>query len=496
MKSSKIHFPFRGVAAYIIIFVLCVAAVPSTAQTYTTLVTFDVTNGANPYFGPLVQGRDGNLYGTTEGGGANSAGTVFKMTLDGTLTPLYSFCAQLNCADGEDPVAGLVLGTDGNFYGTTLSGGGFGNCSSTGCGTIFKISPTGNLSTIHSFGSLPGDGFQPVAGLVQGNNGSFYGTTGEGFDGTFFRISSSGTFKELHDFYPPEGIFPWTGPTLGSDGSFYGTTVGGGTSSACNDGCGTVYKIKPTGKLTTLHSFGLADGASPYSGTVQASDGNFYGTTTLGGINPNSCTFVVASEACGTIFQITATGQLTSLYYFCSVGICLDGLDAFGTLIQATDGNLYGTTVQGGLFTLGVLFQVTTSGSFQVLHNFDRDNGGNPSAGLVQATNGKLYGTTFYGGSSQNCPYGCGSIYSLDLGLSPFVEALTYSGKVGKTIEFLGQGFTKSSTVAFNGVTAKASIKSGTYLTAKVPVGATTGYVTITTANGTLTSNKEFNVVP
>ena len=471
-------------------------AIPSSAQTFTTLVMFNVDNGSGPYYGPLVQGRDGNLYGTTYGGGANGAGTAFKMTPAGTLTTIYNFCSQLNCADGERPAAGLVLGTDGNFYGTTLFGGGFGNCSSTGCGTVFKISPAGNLTTLHDFPSQPNgaDGFQPVAGLVQ-DGGNFYGTTGVGWDGSFFKITSSGTFTTLHDFYPPEGIWPGDGPALGTDGNFYGATQGGGTSLNCNDGCGTVYKITPAGKLSTLHSFDFADGASPFGGMVQAADGNFYGTTNVGGTNPNLCTYVLPLEQCGTIFQITPTGAMTTLYYFCSVGVCLDGLGTLGTLIQATDRNLYGTTNQGGTIGNGTLFQITTGGAFQVLHNFDRDNGGGPTAGLMQSTNGKLYGTTTAGGAG-NCPYGCGSIYSLDMGLSPFVEAVTNSGKVGSTIEFLGQGFTSATTVAFHGTPATRTVKSGTYLTATVPSGATTGLVTVTTNAGTLTSNKPFRVIP
>jgi len=477
---------------------VCAAmAIPSAGQTFTTLVQFDLnTDGAGPQYGALVQGRDGNLYGTTSGGSTNStAGTVFKMTPDGTLTTIYYFCSQANCADGHTPVAGLALGTDGNFYGTTSSGGDLSCGYPYGCGTVFKLTPAGVLTTLHTF-TGQGDGAGPLSSLAQSLNGRFYGTTGsEGGDGTVFKITPSGTLTTVHFFGRPDGLWPISGPALGVDGNFYGTTPGGGTSSNCNDGCGTIYKMTPAGKLTTLHSFVLTDGASPIGGLAQAANGNFYGTAAGGGDLAAGCG-VGSDPGCGTLFEITPGGNLTTLYSFCSQTNCADGTNPFGTLVQATDENLYGTALEGGTLGYGTLFQFTTGGAFNVLHNFDRDNGGVPYAGLMQATNGILYGTTYYGGMPPSCNYGCGSIYSLDLGLSPFVEAVTFSGKVGATIEFLGQGFSKSSTVSFNGISATPSVKSGTYLTAKVPSGATTGSVTITTSGGSLQSNKIFRVIP
>ncbi len=484
---------FHLLRVRVIVALVCAAmAIPSSGQTFTTLVQFDVnTDGAGPRYGALVQGRDGNLYGTTSGGTTNStAGTVFKITPDGTLTTIYYFCSQPNCTDGSTPVAGLVLGTDGNFYGTTSSGGDLSCGFPYGCGTVFKITPAGKLTTLNSFPT--GGGAGPLGGLVEGLNGSFYGTTGsEGGDGTVFKVTPSGTLTTVHYFGLPDGLWPISGPALGIDGNFYGTTPGGGTSSNCNDGCGTVYKMTPAGKLTTLHGFDLTDGASPIGGVAQAANGNFYGTAAAGGDLAAGCG-VGSDPGCGTLFEITPGGKLTTLYHFCSQTNCADGTNPFGTLVQATDGNVYGTASAGGALGYGTLFQITTSGTFNLLHNFDRDNGGTPFAGLMQATNGILYGTTYYGGSPPSCNYGCGSIYSLDLGLSPFVEAVTYSGKVGNTIEFLGQGFTSSTAVSFNGTPATRSVKSGTYLTAVVPSGATTGFVTI----GSLQSNKIFRVNP
>ena len=158
------------------IFLLCAATTISPAQIFTTLLNFDGTNGANPD-SPLVQGVDGNFYGTTPGGGAYGWGTVFKITPGRALTTLYSFCAQANCPDGGKPDAGLVLASDGNFYGTTSWGGAYVTCDSNPCGTIFRITPGGRLTTLHSFDGT--DGATPNARLVQATDGNFYGTTYE-----------------------------------------------------------------------------------------------------------------------------------------------------------------------------------------------------------------------------------------------------------------------------------------------------------------------------
>ena len=469
----------------------------SCAQTYTTLASFNVTNGDEPYYGPLVQGRDGNLYGTALGGGANAnAGTIFKMTPGGTLTVIYNFCAQPNCTDGASSVAGLVLGRDGNFYGTTLGGGNTGCAYPQGCGVLFKVTPKGVLTTLHTFG-VSDVAAGPIAGLVQGSSGPFFGAGGlDGGGAAFYRITAAGVYTELAGWDLGVGGHPYGGLIQAIDGWFYGTSYMGGTSTSCNDGCGTVFKIQASGKnRTTVHSFDYTDGANPVAGLVQADDGNLYGATLYGGTNVNTCAVFYPSN-CGTIFEINPkTNQLTTLYTFCPQTGCLDGLDPMGTLIQATDGNLYGTTNQGGLYGSGTIYQWNpTAGAFSVIVSFP----GNFStgAGLMQATNGKLYGTTVYGGTSPNCPYGCGSIFSLDLGLSPFVRPMTYSGKAGATVEILGQGFGKSTTVSFNGTPALSSVKSGTYLTATVPVGATTGSITVTNSGGTLTSDRVFRVLP
>lgn len=463
--------------AQIFAFLFCAAtAIPATAQTLTTLVSFNDTNGAEPNI-PLVQGRDGNFYGMTGAGGANNAGTVFKTTPTGTLTTLYNFCSQPGCTDGGNtPLigGGLVLATDGNFYGTTTEGGPNTNCNqgAQSCGTVFKITPGGVLTTLHSFNGA--DGSFPN-GMVQATDGNLYGTAQEGGannGGTFFKMTRSGTLTTLYNFCSQtnctDGGGPSSAPVQATDGNFYGTTFGGGAGF----GGGTVYKITPKGKFTTL----VTEGGSPAGALVQGTDGNFYGT---GARN-------------STVFKMTPSGSLTTL--------ATVGAFPYAGLVQATDGNFYGTAYVGGPLTDGTVFEVTPGGTVTTPYTFcsqsNCTDGAFPLAGLVQSTNGNLYGVTVSGGGCASAPNCYGTVFSLSVGLGPFVEAVTYSGKVGNTIEFLGQGFIKSSTVSFNGASATPSVKSGTYLTAQVPSGATTGFVTITTSSGTLQSNKIFRVIP
>jgi uncharacterized repeat protein (TIGR03803 family) len=441
------------------------------AQTFTTLVNFNYTNGANPYFMSLVQGTDGNLYGTTESGGANGEGTVFKVTPTGTLTTLYSFCAKTNCTDGSLPGGGLVLGTDGNFYGTTLEGGITADPCGGNCGTIFKITPAGELTTLHSFDPSDGEA-TPYAPLVQATNGNFYGTTQSG---TAFSITSGGTFTTV--LAAGAGGYALIQAT---NGIFYG--AGGGGPD------GTVYSITSGGTLTTLHSFDGTDGSFPVGPLVQASNGNFYGTTTQGGAHDlcNGEIFV----GCGTVFEITPAGKLTVVDSFDAS----DGCYPNGSMIQATNGDFYGTTLYGdtagGCYqTPGTIFSITSGGTLTTVHNFDNTDGENPSGGLFQATNGTFYGTTFQGGAN-----GDGTIFSLSLGLGPFVKTLPTSGAVGAAVRILGTDLTDATSVTFDGTAAKFTVASSSEITTTVPSGATTGEVKVVTPSGTLSSNLSFQV--
>ncbi len=384
------------------LFVFCAAmAIASPAQTFTTLVNFHGPDGATPRYGSLVQDTDGNFYGTTRGGGAHSLGTVFKMTPSGTLTTLYSFCSQPGCSDGSDPDAGLALGSDGDFYGVTTAGGangdgavfkitasgtftslhsfvgsdGYGPAGTLllasdgnfygttnaegghGSGTVFKITPNGTLTTIYNFCSVSicADGATPFAGLVQGTDGNFYGTTSSGGSGvlygTVFKITPNGVLTTLHSFTGSDGSAPYGKLVWASDGHFYGTTSSGGTSQKCSFGCGTVFKITPSGDFASLHSFNFTDGSYVIAGLTQGGDGNFYGTTGYGGSTQN------CGNGCGTIFSITPGGTLTTLHSF--AGFPADGSLPVSGLLQAGDSTFYGTAEAGGTVGDGTVFSVS-----------------------------------------------------------------------------------------------------------------------------------------
>jgi len=458
-----------------IVFVLAAAmSTAAPAQTFQSLFSFDGTDGTFPQ-AALMQATDGNFYGTTQQGGTDTVGTVYRITAQGALTTLHSFGGP----EGYRPNASLVQGTDGNLYGTTEAGG------TSEFGTVFKITPGGEQTTLHSF-SGP-DGQIPFGGLVQGANGNFYGTTsgGNNGDGTVFEITPAGTLTVLHSFDGTDGTHPYSTLAQGINGNFYGTTFGDG----CNSSCGTVFTITTAGKLTTLYKFcsqtGCTDGSSPVAGVILGGDGNFYGTTEFGGVH--------SSE--GTVFKITPTGNLTTLYRFCTLPGCTDGVIPNAGLVQGTDGNFYGATANGGSGTdclpgCGTVFKITATGVLTTLHSFSgRTDGDTPDAALMQGTDGTFYGTTRYGG------VGSGSIYSVSTGLGAFVAFVGGYGKVGSTAEIFGQGFDNATAVSFNGTAARFVVRSDTYLTATVPSGATTGFVTVTTSGGKLKSNQEFLVI-
>ena len=497
-----------GISGALILAIWLATAIASSAQTFNVLFSFDGTDGRNPYYTSLVQGKDGNYYGTTGSGGSHSRGAVFRITPSGGLTTLYSFCYQTNCLDGDFPLAGLTLATDGNFYGTTWLGG------ANQQGTVFEITPGGTLTTLYSFCSQANcaDGALPWAGLVQATDGNLYGTTWVGGAntpecsgygcGTVFKITPGGALTTLYRFCSQThcrgGAQPQAGLVQASDGNFYGTTTYGGASAQ-----GTVFKITPAGKLTTLYSFcsraDCADGAIPYAGLVQGTDGNFYGTTMDGGANSSAC----SGYGCGTIFKISPAGNLTTLYTFCSEGgaNCADGMWPIAGLLEATDGSFHGTTIAGGANgdanIGGTIFKIDPAGALTTLYSFCSQtncaDGSRPYAGLLQGTNGSFYGTTYSGGAYYG---GDGTVFNLSMGLGPFVTFVQPSGKVGWRVEILGQGFTGTTGVSFNGTPATFTVKRDTYLTATVPAGVTTGPATVTTPGGILTSNVPYRVRP
>jgi uncharacterized repeat protein (TIGR03803 family) len=316
----------------------------------TTLYTFCSTCGQG--VGALLQGSDGNLYGLTSGGGSYYGGTAFQLTLSGTLTVLYDFCSIPGCIDGQSPVA-LVQGDDGNFYGVTQSGG------NNKSGTVFKLTPSGTFTTVYSFCSQTNcpDGARPST-LILGSDGNFYGTTYDfgnglycsltaGTCGTVFRITPTGTFTTVYGFCSTLNVAKTLRPVCtdgsspsalvqGKDGNLYGTTYAGGVRGLPGEvGEGTAFQLTPSGTLTTLYSFcqlaNCADGSDP-GALVQGSDGNFYGTTTLGGVEDDRyCTY-----GCGTFFQLTPGGVLTTGLYDFSRH---NGVTP-GGLVQASSGAL------------------------------------------------------------------------------------------------------------------------------------------------------------
>jgi uncharacterized repeat protein (TIGR03803 family) len=329
----------------------------------TVLLSFNGFNGYNSLAG-LVQGTNGNLYGTTAYGGTSDAGTIFSVApLDGVAMH-HDFCSpsNLECPDmGADPFGRLVQAADGRFYGTTYVGGAKTSCTyPSGCGTVFSITPGAKETLLHSFDGT--DGQLPYAGLVEGMNGTFYGSTFEGGPnaaGTVFSITAKGAFTTLHIFDGSDGQWPESTLAWGADGNLYGTTAQGGPH-----GGGTVFKITPDGTFSTLHAFCyeggcVSIGSYPVGGVILGTDGMLYGTTRSGGTGTGCGGF-----GCGTIFGITPNGGLTTLYNF----------------------------------------NLTTDGEF-------------PSAPLTQGTDGKFYGTTYAGGANDG-----GTVFSLSVGLGPFVE--------------------------------------------------------------------------
>ncbi len=404
------------------------AAIASQAQTFTVLHSFDGTDGSALEIAPLVQGTDGYLFGTTEGGGAHTDGTVFAITTGGTVTTVTSF----NGTDGANPFTGVVQSAAGGLYGATNFGG------SNGLGTVFKINAQ-TLTVLHNFASA--DGSPSQGGIIQGSDGNFYGTSlNDGADGsgTVYKITPGGAFTVLHNFTRSggEGGNPYAPLMQASNGKFYGTTWDGGSFDH-----GTIFEVTSSGTFTTIYEFCLSnpntcpDGYNVEGALVEGSDGNLYGMTARGG-DP-SC-YLNGYIGCGTVFRITAAGALTTLHNFEGP----DGAGPVSALIQGTDGNFYGVTQYSGANSgcfqgCGTVFNMTPAGTLTTLYNFCSDagctDGHAPLSGLTQDTNGTFYGSTADGGVNND-----GTVYSLAMGLGPFVKTNPTVGAAGRTVNILG----------------------------------------------------------
>jgi uncharacterized repeat protein (TIGR03803 family) len=466
-----------------ILSIICVTAVIAAPAQVSTVYSFTGKMASYPYWS-LVQGTNGDLYGVTISGGTAHKGSVFKVSPEGKLATIYSFCSENQCSSGG--ASSLILGSNGNFYGSTYLNN----------GTIFEITPAGKLTTLYTFCSQPNctDGSSPYGSPLQGMDGNFYGTTqggGANGAGTIYKLTPTGILTTLYNFASKpnwaDGGSPNSGVIQDAGGNLYGTTDIGGEGTGCllpnvgSTGCGTVFKLSPSGALTTLYTFcslsNCADGQYTQGPLTLGSDGYLYGTTPLGG---------AAQE--GTAFQLTLGGTLTTLHSFCTETNCTDGRVP-SSLIQASDGNFYGATY-GGNGTNGAggsIFQITPSGTFSVLYT----SSVNQLGPLVQGTNGTFYGTSSNGGTK-----GDGSIFSFNTGLDPFVEAETNWGATVSSVVILGSDLTGATYVTFSGIPAKFKVVSATEIKATVPSIATTGPIRVTTPNGTLSTTAPFEVLP
>jgi uncharacterized protein (TIGR03437 family) len=393
-------------------------------QTLTTLYSFctqaNCADGQNPA-GVLLQSADGNFYGTATGGGMGYAsgadnagyGVIFRITPAGALSVLHAFSG----ADGASAATGLIFGADGNFYGTdngwspTLGADG-----SSISGGIFRMTPSGTLTVLNPIAStfeLILEDWLAVSGLILGPDGNFYGAMQNGLNAAVFRITPGGTLTTLQTLDNLQGV---SALTMGSDGSFYGTLQYGGTNSSP---WGVIYKITASGTYTMLYNFSGADGQGPVGGVTQGPDGNFYGITQYGGTSPYG----------GTIFRMTPAGVLTTLHDFKGgVQLPAEQLQPNAALVLGPDRNFYGTTEYGGscntsFLGCGTIFRISPAGDFATLYTFSGSDGRLPATGLTLGSDGNLYGTTFYGGAKDS-----GTLFRLTIPHTP--PSITAGGMV------------------------------------------------------------------
>src|SRR5258708_2566789 len=427
----------------------------SLGQTVTEIYDFDGIAGSQPENVQLIQGQDGQLYGSAAVGGVNGIGAIFKITPSGHATLLHSF----NSTDGTNPYAGLTLGVDGNFYGTTLIGG------AADAGVLFRMTPTGGFTVLHNFMNNATDGASQSSPPILAADGNFYGTAqlgGPTAIGVVYKLLRVCAFTNYYYYQGPDGATPLFPPTQGTDGSLYVPSYAGGNDSQC----GTVVKMSTNGIAGNTFTFDCTHGRNPFGPLLQAPDGNFYGAGQGGG-----------SHSKGVLFKLSPNFDYTVLHNF---GATVDdGTDPGGGVIQATDGKLYGVAFRGGAPEAGTIYNYSAAGTGRYNTIFTFQNRNDADGEFVQHTNGLLYGVTTGGGAT-----GSGTIYSLNLGLGPFIALVRYQGKVGSTAQVLGQGFTGTSSVTFNGVPASFTVVRDTYLTAIVPAGATSGPVMVTRSAG------------
>lgn len=480
---ARINRTIRCVLTAGVLATLLVAA--AQAQTPTALYNFNPSNSDPLAFkntGSLAQGQDGNIYTTSVSGGGTyppyPEGAVFNITPTGSsLTDIVAFTSLGSgggCSDGCNPYSGVEPLPNGSFLVAPLAGGQYGY------GTVLIVAPNGSVTQLYSFTGGSDGGF-PFAAPILGTDGNYYGATTCGGAtpcgnmtqgcGTIYQLTPAGTLGWVYQLGGTDGCNPFAPLVEGKNGNFYGSTAGGTTS---------IFRITPAGVFTFLNN---SQGGIT-APMVLGSDGNFYGTAVGGGNGE------------GSIFKMTPAGKLTVLHSLSSDAS--EGGNLYAGLVQATDGYFYGVATVGGQNGYGTIFRVGAKGgsTFSVLYNFDGASGvigGAVEVSLLQHTNGSFYGFSNAGGT-----YGYGTFFSWNPStpLLPFASLVTTSAPVGATIGILGQGLTGTKKVTFLGGSAAFNVISDTYLTATVPTGAKSGFVTVKTPSGTLKSNKKFTVTP
>lgn len=445
------------------------------AQTPTMLYNFqDVPTDACEAQGNIVQGRDGNMYGIGLYCGTNNTGAVYKISPSGAESVLYSFPSNFSFC-----FSGLTLGSDGNFYGTCFSTPG-------GHGSIFQLTPAGVFTDKYDFTGVYGD-TEPLYPPIQASDGNYYGTTGYNpySCGNIYKLTAAGVYTNLHTFSGSD-CGPASSLIQASDGNLYGSLYN------CSNGIlGCVYKISTAGVFKEVYDFSASSGYNPCTGVIQGKDGKLYGATNEG-----------AANNFGSIYKVTTAGVETDLHDFVQTtdASCVDNAGRTNVnLLQVTDGSFYGLNGSYGANDEGSIYKLTPAGVFTAfLFPNPPVEGDAPLSTLIQNTNGLVYGTTPFGG-----PTGCspcqGFFFSVSTGDAPFVslEPSQTAEKEGAHVGMFGQGFTNASVVKFGGVTATSRTLAGsTYLTATVPAAALTGPVTVTTGSTTLTSPQTFKVKP
>ena len=449
------------------------------AQTPTLLHTFmqTQTDACAPR-GNIVQGRDGNLYG---GGGACAGnGGIYKISPTGVESVFFYFPSQWTNCGG----AGLTLGSDGNFYGACEGGN-----PATGMGSIFRLTPAGVFTDLHDFDGNNGDSL-PMYPPIQASDGNFYGVSGNEVQvcGNVYKLTPAGVYTNLHTFVFGSECHS-SNLVQASDGNLYGTLA----DCEVVQGAGCVYRISTSGVFKEIHDFAFTNGAVPCTGLIQGKDGKLYGATQQGALNGS-----------GNIYKMTTAGVPTDLHDFNNAtdASCVNNIGPPVNLLQVADGSFYGVNPAYGPDGNGSIYKLTSTNVFTAfLFPNPAVEGQLPSSTLIQHTNGLLYGTTpGGGGGSGGCPQVCqGTFFSVATGDAPFVslEPTERTGNVGASVGMFGQRFSSASVVKFGGVAAtKVTLSGTTYLTAVVSAGAHTGSVTVTTGTTTLTSPQTYKVKP